>query len=182
MNIVDLVVPAWVKYAAIAALLAGTYTAGHHNGWASRNDKALVEQAARDRATLAAEQSARATERARVIAVEGVASAADQKLIAANAGRAAAERAAAVHADTAGRLRRFAADISTSLAACNPGAASPGPAASAPGVVLADLFGLMGRHADETGQRGREAAAALDVASIAGSTCINSYEAVRAAR
>ena len=182
MSLTDLIIPSWVKYAAIAALLGGIYATGHHLGWKSRNDKANVEQAERDRATLAAERSARATELARVIAVEGAANAADQRTIIANAGRAAAERAAAVHADTAGRLRRFATDISTSLAACNPAFASPGQAASAPTVVLANVLELMGRHADETGQRGREAAAALDAANIAGNACVSSYEAVRAAR
>ena len=83
--------------------------------------------------------------------------------------RARADSAAA--AGAADRLRDHAARLAASAAACDPAAAGVGPAASAPGSVLADMLGRLEAH-------GRELAAEADRRGIAGSECAQRYDAL----
>ena len=83
--------------------------------------------------------------------------------------RAQADATAA--AGAAGRLRAYAASLAIGAGACNPAPASIGPAASAPGVVLADLLGRL-----EAG--GRSLAEEADRRGIAGAECVGRYEAL----
>lgn len=93
---------------------------------------------------------------------------------AANAAQSKARRAAADAAAAnaaAGGLRAYAADLAASAAACHSAPAAVSPAASAPGLVLAELLGRVE-------SRGRELAAEADRRGIAGSECEQRYEAL----
>jgi hypothetical protein len=87
----------------------------------------------------------------------------------AHARRASADRAAADA--VAGQLQQYADSLASACAA-DPAAAGPGSAASAPGLVLAD----MQRRLEAAG---RELAAEADRRGAAGSTCERSYDALR---
>jgi Protein of unknown function (DUF2514) len=82
-------------------------------------------------------------------------------------------RADADAADAAaGRLRAHAARLAASAGACDTSAPGHGPAASAPGLVLADMLGRLER-------RGRELAAEADRRGIAGRECAARYDALK---
>lgn len=83
--------------------------------------------------------------------------------------RAQADATAA--AGAAGRLRTYAASLAASAGACNPAPAGVSAAASAPGVVLADLLGRLEAS-------GRSLAEEADRRGIAGAECVGRYEAL----
>ena len=83
--------------------------------------------------------------------------------------QAVQDRAAA--ASAAGSLREYADQLAARAGACDPAAADGGAAASAAGMVLADM---LGRVTDAS----RDAAAGLDAAHSAGVACEASYESL----
>ena len=158
---------------ALAALIGAALLYGQHEhsqgvteGKAAvqqRWDEArAVEQAA---AAAAASANLKETER-RIAAQEEIAHVADQ---AASKARADADGAAAAST----RLRQqLAAYVAASRRVSkDPGLATPGPAASAPVVVLADVFS----RAD---QAAGELAAAIDLTHAAGGACQREYRSL----
>lgn len=111
-----------------------------------------------------AEAAARAEEQRRTAKIQEAQDAAHQARVAAESDA----RAARASAD---RLRQRAAELAARCTASDPAPAGPGQAASAPGPVLADMFG----RADEAAGILAEYA---DKARIAGQLCQRSYEAL----
>lgn len=157
---------------AAVAVLVGWGWWGHHQADAARADHAATKQAwADERARLHeaaanAERAARQQEKDRDDA---------QRKIVAEAQRAAArsrEDAAAAAAAGVG-LRERAAALAARCGGAGPdsAAAAGGPAASAPGVVLADVLG----RADA---RAVELAAAADATRTAGLACERAYDSL----
>ena len=155
-------------HAAAAALVAAAV--GTAGGWKARGW--VADQQAAESAAAIATQREQAMHTALVETTRRLT--AQQE-----AARAAAQQARQARADAADaagaaeRLRQRAAELAAGAGACDPTAAAGGPAASAPGLVLADMLGRLEA-------RGRELAAALDAASTAGEACERSYEALTA--
>lgn len=88
--------------------------------------------------------------------------------------RARRARADAASAGAAAdRLRQHVATLAAGACASDPAAAAVGAAASAPGLVLADLLGRLEA-------RGRDLAAEADRRGIAGDECAGRYDALNA--
>ena len=152
-------------HAAAALVAAGLAFSA---GWKVR-DWAADQQAAETAAAIASER-----EQAMHAALVETSRRLTAQQEAARAAANQARQARADAADAAGaaeRLRQRAAELAVSAGACDPAAAAGGPAASAPGLVLADMLGRLEA-------RGRDAAAALDAAATAGAACERSYEAL----
>lgn len=147
---------------AIAAALAwGGWQ--HHRATAAGAELARVQQQTADLRERAMHGALIETTR-RLTAQQEAANAAETL-----ARRARADAAAAGAA--AGQLRSYAAGLAARAGACDSPAATVSPAASAPGVVLADL---LGRAAD----RAVDLAAEADRRGIAGGECAQHYDAL----
>lgn len=155
-------------HAAAAALVAAA--AGTVGGWQARGW--VADRQAAETAAAIASQREEAMHAALVETTRRLT--AQQEAADAAARKARQARADAADAGVAAeRLREHAAQLAARAGACDPAAAAGGPAASAPGLVLADMLQRVEAH-------GRDAAAALDAASTAGTACERSYEALTA--
>lgn len=152
-------------HAAAALVAAGIAFAG---GWKVRDWSA--DRQAAETAAATASQREQAMHAALVETTRRLT--AQQEAADAAAKRARQARADAADAGAAAdRLREHAAQLAARAGACDPAAAAGGAAASAPGVVLADMLQRVEAH-------GRDAAAAADAAATAGEACERSYEAL----
>ena len=158
---------------AILALLAALVGVGayeHHRGYAT--GRADVQQAwdkertAQLATAVAASEANRSIEQQRAQAVQEATRNAE---LAQDAVRVAAVRAVA--AGDGLRQRTVAVAAACDRPAVNPGAAPPGPAASSPGDMLADV---LRRIEDAAGQL----AAVADERGAAGAACVSAYGAL----
>ena len=119
-----------------------------------------------ERAAREAEQNARAEEQRRATALQGAIREAETNLARARADAAAASSAG-------DRLRQRIATLTSSCRAAtgNPASAGSGPAAGAPGDLLADVF-------DRVDQAVRDIAEHADAARAAGLACQTGYDAL----
>jgi len=153
----------WKGYAAVAIIAAaGAWTV---QGWRYGEKVAGIE---RDQAQAVSDAQglARATERRRQAAIEGVQNAANEKIAAASADAAASAAVAVRLRAQVERLRRAASD---------PVATGTGPATGDPIGVLAVMFG-------ELDDRAGVLAGYADRARIAGLACEAAYDGVRAVK
>ena len=154
----------------IIAVLAGAGVYSHHRGYAT--GRADVQQSwDKERTTqlataVAASESNRSIEQQRAQAAQEVTRNAE---LAQDAVRVAAVRAVA--AGDGLRQRTVAVAAACDRPAVNPGAAPPGPAASSPGDMLADV---LRRIEDAAGQL----AAVADERGAAGAACAAAYGAL----
>lgn len=158
--------PLWlIKAGAVLALLVGIWWHGHYLGAAGVQGRWDAENHRRVTAALKATAEAREEEQRRVAAHQEIAHVAELSRTRADADRRAA--------DAAGQRlqQRVAATAARCDAASNPAVASPGPAASAPGDLLAEVQ----RRIDDAAG---ELADAADRARIAGLSCERAYDAL----
>jgi hypothetical protein len=154
-----------IKLAAVGVVLAGVVgVTWHARGVVADRDIAELH-AARDKATAAASEAARAIERTRVANLEGIAREADTRT-------QIARRDAVAAADVSRRLREHIARLAGAATNDSP-AAEPGAPAAGPGLLLADLFG----RADA---RAGDLAAWADTAYNAGLACERAYDSLNA--
>lgn len=172
MNLLAMIpLRAWAYLGAVLALVAGLAFFVHHERDIGRAE-VRAEWAAERAALQAAAASATALNQTesirRTAAQTEIAHDAETSIARLDAGRAPAVVAAR-------GLRERAAAVAASCGATtgDPAASGPSPAASAPGVVLADV---LGRLDDVAG----ELAEALDRSHIAGLACERSYDALTA--
>lgn len=149
-----------IQAAAIAALVAAAVGLGV--GWKVRDGQCAKAELARVQEDQRMAEKAIGVERDARRTVEAIANDTHKKLV-----RARANAADAL--DALAGLRSAANAAGAECAA--PSAAAAGHAASAPGLVLADVLG-------RTGGRATELAAALDEAHAAGAACERAYNAV----
>jgi hypothetical protein len=165
-----MILRAVIAAAAVAALLAGVQTwrlhsaatahAETHAAWAAER----ADTAAR---TAAAEAQARAVEAKRATALETIRREAKTAITRANTDAAAA-------AVAAGSLRQRASAIAAACnggAAADPAAATGGAPTAGPGILLADVLGLVDGVAGEL-------ASAYDQARAAGIACERAYDSL----
>ena len=172
MSLLSLI-PSWAWFAALTAAIAGGgvwHTMAVHEAYSEGMAKvqALWNEAdkrAMEKARLA-EEAARAEEQRRTTAQQGIINDALRRVKESAAAASAADGAAQ-------RLRERAASLAArcSGSAGNPTVAGPSQAASAPGVVLADVLGRLE-------SAGRELAAVATARGIAGAACERSYDSL----
>jgi hypothetical protein len=178
MNLIPEPYKLLAELAVTAASLGGLWLLGHHQGVAAEHQRAAVqladvqhrwdvERAQESAAAASASEADRVEEQRRLAAQQEVIRHAENQIAEA---RAAAGRAAAA----AGGLRERAAAVAARCdrAPSDTAAASPGPAASDPGVLLADVLGRL----EESGRRLAQIA---DERGAAGAACEASYDALK---
>jgi hypothetical protein len=161
------VLPIELKLAAVLALLLAVLGGAYA---LQRHEQALGASACQAQvatAAAAASEQARAEEQRRVTAQQEITDETTRQSNVAQTARAGADAAAV-------GLRARAAVVAARCdrATSDPAAASPSPAAGAPGDLLADVLGRLDAA-------GRELAATADQRGIAGAACERSHDALK---